>query len=169
MISARAKPESGFLGYDHSAYLIPHNSNLADDLLEGRGPGKRVHEIAALYRGEQFAALGLKPKENPSGPTGLYGIDQFTYVPEENCYICPDGKPLKYVGINPRNRNHLYDSTVKRCRECSQKGRCTRGKYRPIAVHACESARQRAYAFAKTPAFAISQQARRKGGTFSQS
>jgi len=59
-------------------------------------------------------------KENPNGPTDLYGIDQFTYVPEENCYICPEGKPLKYVGINPCNRTHLYYSTVKRCRECSQ-------------------------------------------------
>src|SRR5215470_11263255 len=40
----------------------------------------------------------------------------------------PEGKILKYVGINPRNRTQLYYSTVKRCRECSQKGRCTRGK-----------------------------------------
>src|SRR5215470_6253307 len=39
-----------------------------------------------------------------------------------------EGKMLKYVGINPRNRTQLYYSTVKRCRECSQKGRCTRGK-----------------------------------------
>jgi len=31
-------------------------------------------------------------KENPNGqPTDLYSIDQFTYVPEENCYICPEG------------------------------------------------------------------------------
>jgi hypothetical protein len=73
-------------------------------------------------------------------------IDQFTYVPEENCYICPEGKPLKYVGINPRNRTHLYYSTVKRCRECSQKSRCTRGKYRTLAFHTCESARQRVHA-----------------------
>jgi hypothetical protein len=25
----------------------------------------------------------------------LYGIDKFTYVPEENCYLCPEGKLLK--------------------------------------------------------------------------
>jgi hypothetical protein len=101
-------------------------------------------------------------KENPNGRTDLYGIDQFRYVPEENRYICPEGKILKYVGINPLNRTHLYYSTVKRCRQCSQKGRCTRGKYRTLAIHTCESARQRAHALAKTPAFAISQRARRK-------
>ena len=101
-------------------------------------------------------------KENPHRSTDRYGIDQFTYVPEENRYICPEGKPLKYVGINPLNRTHLYYSTVKRCRECSQKSRCTRGKYRTLAIHTCESARQRAHALAETPAFMISQRARRK-------
>jgi len=107
-------------------------------------------------------AAYIKVKENLNGPTGLYGIDQFTYVPEENCYICPEGKPLKYVGIDPRNRSHLYYSTPKRCADCLQKSRCTRGKYRSIRIHTCEPARQRAYALAKTPAFAISQRARRK-------
>ena len=101
-------------------------------------------------------------KENPNGPTGLYSIDQFTYMPQENCYICPEGKPLKYVGINPRDHAHLYYSTPKRCRDCSQKSRCTRGKFRMIKIHTCESARQRARARAETPAFAISQRARRK-------
>jgi transposase len=104
----------------------------------------------------------IRVKENPNGPTDLYGIDQFTSIPEGNCYICPEGKVLKYVGINARNRTHLYYSTVKRCRDCSQKSRCTRGKYRTLAIHTCEAARQRAYALAKTPEFAILQRARRK-------
>ena len=50
-------------------------------------------------------------KENPNGPSGLYGIEKFTYVPGENSYICPEGKPLKYLGINPHNRTHLYYPT----------------------------------------------------------
>jgi transposase len=104
----------------------------------------------------------IRVKENPNGPTDLYGIDQFTYLPEENCYLCPEGKPLKYVGISTRNRTHLYYSTVKRCHECPQKSRCTRGKFRALAIHTCEAARQRAHALAKTPEFAISQRARRK-------
>jgi len=111
---------------------------------------------------ERGIAAYIKVKENPNGPSGLYGIEQFSYVPEENYYICPEGKPLKYVGISRRNRTHLYYSTVKRCGECSQKSRCTRGKFRALAIHTCEPARQRAYALAKTPAFAISQRARRK-------
>ena len=94
--------------------------------------------------------------------TDLYGIDQFTYEPEQNCYVCPEGKQLTYVGINKLNRTHLYKATLKRCRDCSQKQQCTRGKYRTIAIHTCEPARQRAHALAKTLAFAQSQRARRK-------
>ncbi len=111
---------------------------------------------------ERGIAAYIRVKENPNGPTDLYGIEKFTYVPEENYYICPEGKPLKYVGINAHNRTHLYYSTVKRCRDCPQKGRCTRAKFRSLAIHTCEPARQRAYALAKTPEFAISQRARRK-------
>jgi transposase len=104
----------------------------------------------------------IRVKENPNGPTDLYGIDQFTYVPDQNSYICPQGKFLKYVGISARNRTHLYYSTVKHCGECGQKSRCTRGKFRALAIHTCEPARQRARARAQTPGFAISQRARRK-------
>jgi transposase len=111
---------------------------------------------------ERGIAAYIRVKQNPAATTDLYGIDKFTYVPEENCYICPEGKLLKYVGVNPLNRTHLYYSTVKRCRDCSQKSRCTRGKYRTLAIHICEPARQRAHALAQTPAFAISQRARRK-------
>jgi len=101
-------------------------------------------------------------KENPAATTDLYGIDRFSYVPEENGYLCPEGKLLKYAGINKGNRTHVYFSTVKRCRDCSQKSCCTRGKYRTLAIHTCEPARQRAHALAQTPAFAIAQRARRK-------
>jgi hypothetical protein len=83
-------------------------------------------------------------------------------VPEQNCYVCPEGKQLKYMGINQLNRTHVYHSTLKRCRDCSQKSQCTRGKFRILSIHTCEPARQRAYALAKTPAFAQSQRDRRK-------
>ena len=105
----------------------------------------------------------IRVKESPTlAKSDLYGIEKFTYLPEENCYICPEGKPLKYVGINKLNRTHLYHSTPKRCRECSQKPQCTRGKYRIIAIHVCEAARQKAYAVAKTPQFAEALRKRRK-------
>src|SRR5438477_3224036 len=104
----------------------------------------------------------IRVKEGPNSPPDLYGIEKFTYVPEENCYLCPAGQPLNYVGINKRNRAHRYYSTVKRCRGCGQKPQCTRGKFRTIAIHTCEAARQKADEVAKTPEFAVALRKRRK-------
>ena len=45
-----------------------HVAFLADDLLEGRGPGQRGAELAAKYIATQFALDGLKP----AGENGSY-------------------------------------------------------------------------------------------------
>jgi len=94
--------------------------------------------------------------------SGLYGDERFTYQPESDTYICPEGKQLKYVGVSTRNRTHLYASTLKRCRDCSQKAQCTRGKYKMLAIHIHEPARQQTRQLANTTAFEVSQRARKK-------
>ena len=58
-----------------------HVKFLADDLLEGRGPGKRA-ELAAKYIATQFAVNGLKP----AGDNGTY----FQKVP---LYAVHTGRP----------------------------------------------------------------------------
>lgn len=92
----------------------------------------------------------------------LYGPERFTYLPETNRYLCPEGKHLNYVGVNVRNRAHAYIGTPKQCGNCSQKSHCTRGKYKYLAVHIHEPARQQARELAKTPAFELAQRARKK-------
>src|ERR1700724_4499899 len=52
-----------------------HVRFLADDLLEGRGPGLRGSEIAAQYIATQFALYGLKP----GGDNGTY-LQQINFV-----------------------------------------------------------------------------------------
>ena len=101
-------------------------------------------------------------KESPAPQTNLYGIEKFLYDPETNSYQCPAGKRLTYLGVNPRNRNHIYRATLKRCRECVHKSQCTSGHYRQIAIHVHEAARQRARERAAIPAFAAAQRKRRK-------
>ncbi len=161
------------VGVQATGARLSQESTAARDMIDryrerhGRSP-KSVAADNTYGNGEMLQWLvehGIDPyirvKECPT-PTDLYGIDKFTYVPDENCYICPEGKQLKYVGISKINRTHLYHSTDKRCRGCSQKQKCTRAKHRVVQVHICEPARQRAYALARTPGFAISQRARRK-------
>ena len=66
------------------------------------------------------------------------------------------------MGINTRNRSHVFASTPKRCRDCSQKTHCTRGKTRILQIHIHEGVRQRARERAVTPEFGIASRARKK-------
>src|SRR5512146_3361653 len=96
-------------------------------------------------------------KNNPG-----YGPERFTYEPESNTYRCPAGEQLSYVGLNVRNRAHAYIGSAKRCGACSQKTQCTTGRYKYLAIHIHESARQRARELANTPEFARAQRQRKK-------
>lgn len=51
-----------------AAAMDAHLRYLADDLLEGRGPGTRGGALAAKYIAAQFEALGLEP----GGPDGSF-------------------------------------------------------------------------------------------------
>jgi transposase len=96
-------------------------------------------------------------KNNPG-----YGPERFTYQPESNTYGCPAGEQLNYVGLNVRNRAHAYIGSAKRCGACSQKAQCTTGRYKYLAIHIHESARQRARELANTPEFSRAQRQRKK-------
>lgn len=56
--AARAAPAEPTFSPDR---FRSHVEFLASDLVEGRNPGTRGYDIAALYVAEQFRALGLKP------------------------------------------------------------------------------------------------------------
>jgi transposase len=92
----------------------------------------------------------------------FYGPERFTYQPESNSYRCPAGEQLNYVGLNVRNRAQAYIGSAKRCGACSQKAHCTSGRYKYLAIHMDELARQRARELANTPEFAHAQRQRKK-------
>src|SRR5579864_4492825 len=110
-------------------------------------------EITAYMRPRESA----KRKNSP-----FYGPQRFTYQPESNSYRCPAGEQLNYVGLNTRNRAHAYIGSAKRCGACSQKAECTSGRYKYLAIHMDELARQRARELANTPEFAHAQRQRKK-------
>jgi transposase len=92
----------------------------------------------------------------------FYGPERFTYQPESNSYRCPAGEELNYVGLNVRNRAHAYIGSGKRCGACAQKAQCTSGRYKYLAIHMDETARQRARELVNTPEFAKAQRERKK-------
>ena len=98
----------------------------------------------------------------PRKNSPFYGPERFTYQPESNSYRCPAGEQLNYVGLNVRNRAHAYIGSGKRCGACSQKAQCTSGRYKYLAIHMDETARQRARELVNTPEFAKAQRERKK-------
>ena len=94
-----------------SEKIRAHVRFLADDLLEGRGPGLRGSELAARYIATQFALDGLKP----AGDNGTYfqQVDFFGMTIKRDsttfALVPKSGSPLSlafgadYVVNNPRH------------------------------------------------------------------
>ncbi len=85
-----------------------HVKFLADDLLEGRGPGTRGGEIAAEYIATQFALNGLKP----AGDNGTY-MQMVNFVGTKTI---GDKTHLSFVPDKPKGGGmsimlHSYDLT----------------------------------------------------------
>jgi Zn-dependent M28 family amino/carboxypeptidase len=73
-----------------------HVRFLADDLLEGRGPGLRGSELAAKYIATQFALYGLKP----GGDNGTY-LQQVNFV---GMKAIPDKTTMSLVPKRPEGQ-----------------------------------------------------------------
>ena len=91
----------------------------------------------------------------------FYGPERFTYQPESNSYRCPAGEPLNYVGLNVRNRAHAYIGSGNGVGMFA-KSAMHRGRYKYLAIHMDETARQRARELVNTPEFAKAQRERKK-------
>ena len=138
------------------------------------GPGRTragLHRSHATYGNGEFLQWlldrGITPymrtRDSALRKNNLgYGPERFTYLPESNTYRCPAGEQLNYVGLNVRNRAHAYIGSAKRCGACSQKAQCTTGRYKYLAIHIHESARQRARELVNTPEFSQAQRQRKK-------
>jgi Zn-dependent M28 family amino/carboxypeptidase len=109
-----AQVAAGELAINEPA-LRGHIRFLADDLLEGRGPGSRGDELAQHYIAAQFQSLGLKPAAPGGGwfqPVPLVGVT--AHVPaalkfqhgadalelkRHEDYVFASGKPQPQVAI----------------------------------------------------------------------
>jgi len=73
-----------------------------------------------------------KPQTSNNQAKGLFGRNEFKYIPEDNAYYCPAGERLKWRMTNEEKGKtlHRYWSSV--CQECPLKSKCTTGKQRRI-------------------------------------
>ena len=163
------------VGVQATAARMSQETVAAQDMIarfsayQGREPASVVAD--ATYGNGEFLQWLLERNITPYMRTRdsvhrknspFYGPERFTYVPASNSYRCPAGQPLNYVGLNVRNRTHAYIGSRKRCGACSQKAQCTGGRYKYLAIHVHEPARQRARELTNTPEFANAQRERKK-------
>jgi transposase len=93
---------------------------------------------------------------------GMFSRRDFTYDAARDCYICPNGRPLRTSGTVHDGRVRNYLSQPGDCRVCKLKQRCTRAPFRKIARDINEEARDHARALKATPEFEQSSDARKK-------
>src|SRR5215469_17044635 len=134
--------------------------------------GIRPQNLAAdkAYGSGEFLAWLLERNIQPCIPVidrrhqtkGHFTREHFRYEPAENVYYCPEGKPLRYRGLERANQGYAYYSTEAQCRGCPQKKLCTTAPRRKLFVHWQQPARQAVRALAGTPEYKRSQKARYK-------
>lgn len=69
-----------------------------------------------------------KPKANNQTGDDAYRKDRFTYIPDDDKYICPEGMELPFAEYSTKNniRYKRYKGT--QCLNCSKKSLCTKAK-----------------------------------------
>ena len=89
-----------------AASMLQHIRNLADDSLEGRGPGTPGEVKAVAYIENQFKALGLAPG-NPDG-TYQQKVEMIGYTPTSTASFTAGGKtiPMRFKDDFVANARH---------------------------------------------------------------
>lgn len=125
---------------------------------KGYATGEFVHELL------EEKVLPHVPVMDTRGQheKGIYPLERFRYDAEQNRFICPQGKTLRYWGVHRHSKQHVYRASPKDCGRCPVKRECTRASYRSLSYHIYESALQVARKLAKTPAYRISQIMRKR-------
>lgn len=79
-------------------------------------------------------------------PHGSYQPEKkgFTYIKEEDCYVCSQGKKLIFKGITEnkdrKTANRLYRTTTDNCRNCPLKKQCCNNKTYKSLSHSIDKA-----------------------------
>jgi len=92
---------------------------------------------------------------------GIFSIAKFKFDAKHNEYICPRGKRLKYWGIHRHSKQMVWRASVKDCKICPLKGKCTKDRARSLSRHIYDDYIKQAKGQTKTPFYRISQRMRK--------
>lgn len=110
-----------------------HFKSVLDEVLWEHGivPEKvaadRIYGDVEVYK--ELINQGIAPcinRKSAAHKKGIYSKEQFTYLPEEDCYLCPEGHKLTPQGRT--NDYNSYRASIKACRDCPKRKHCAAGK-----------------------------------------
>jgi len=125
---------------------------------KGYATGEFIHHLVKS---------GVKPhipiQEHIRNPQkGIYPVSEFKYDAENNQYICPQGKILKYSSYHKYSRQLVWRAKKKDCKNCTSKTECTRSMtLRSISRHIYSEDIEKAKKMNTTKSY-ISSQIKRK-------
>jgi transposase len=99
-------------------------SRQARELVGDRGYGSETALKDCVQRGVQ-PLLGIRTATNPHGGINR---EQFTFVPERDLYVCPQGKELKRFAENIFRHQTIYKPVTGACQGCPVRARCAPGQ-----------------------------------------
>lgn len=110
-----------------------------------------IENIVAVEREGIRAYVPLPNWENI---TGYLGSSHFTYDPERDVYICPQGQQLRRRTNEYKSRKVEYRAKAEVCNACPLKAKCTPGKHgRVVHRQFDEAYLDRVRAYHKTAAY----------------
>ena len=104
--------------------------------------GYDTNEIHKYFHDENI--FGVVAYRTPYGKRGIFKKTAFTYIPENNCYICPQGQHLEYSRTDKRGIKY-YHSNPAICMGCPSLAQCTHNRkgIRTIIRHIHEEFREK--------------------------
>ena len=130
-------------------------NRLAADKAYGTGPF-----LAWLSERNITPHIPVLGRQQQTG--GLLPRETFTFDPQRNVFICPQGKILKHRTVRPKEKIHMYRATAGDCLRCPIRPQCTRGPKRTLSVPFDEAVRQDVIALQNTEGFQNSRRLRKK-------
>jgi len=123
-------------GYDRDALSMM--AHAARDAMAS----ETIEAIAdkGYYKGEEIVACeqdGIavtvsKPHTSNAAAVGRFDKADFTYLPDENAYVCPAGQRLTYRFTNEEAGRTMHSYWTNACAACVIKHKCTTGEQRRV-------------------------------------
>jgi hypothetical protein len=130
-LAAIGKDETYFQGKQLTADSNYHSFNsltlCRDEKIDAYIPDIQFRKRDPRFADQKRFKDGLHGRQRPNAKSSLFTASDFSFDPNKQMYLCPQGKELTCYAHNQTNRYRTYDlyrARVEDCAVCPVKARC---------------------------------------------